>query len=59
MENILTKEFSTICKWFGDNKLAIDFREDKKSAFSFSKIKLFSKLNKTYTNYNIKQCRTA
>ena len=41
MENILTKEFSTICKWFGDNKLAIDFGEDKKVHSLFLKLSFF------------------
>ena len=29
IENVLNKEFSSLCQWFIDNKLSIHFREDK------------------------------
>ena len=29
IENVLNKEFSSLCEWFIDNKLSIHFGEDK------------------------------
>ena len=44
LERKLTKDFSNICDWFVDNKLSIQFGEDKTKSFLFStkniKIKL-------------------
>ena len=44
LERKLTKNFSNICDWFVDNKLSIQFGEDKTKSFLFStkniKIKL-------------------
>ena len=37
IENVLNKEFSSLCQWFIDNKLSIHFGEDKTKAILFSK----------------------
>ena len=36
-ENVLNKEFSSLCQWFTDNKLSIHFGEDKTKSIVFSK----------------------
>ena len=36
-KNNLSKEFSSLCQWFIDNKLSIRFREDKTKSILFSK----------------------
>ena len=38
IEDVLTTEFSTLCKWFADNKLPIHFGEDRTKCILFSKI---------------------
>ena len=37
IENVLNKEFSSLCEWFIDNKLSIHFGEDKKSNSFYEK----------------------
>ena len=46
-EDVLTKEFLTLCKGFVDNKLSIHFWEDKTKCILFSETKRSSKLNIT------------
>ena len=58
MEDVLTKELSTVCEWFVDNKLMIHFGESKTKCIFFSKTKRSSKLNITYGDHNIKLCHT-
>ena len=35
IENVLNKEFSSLCQWFIDNKLSIHFGEDKTKSILF------------------------
>ena len=37
IENVLNKEFSSLCEWFIDNKLSIHFGEDKTSNSFYEK----------------------
>ena len=37
IENVLNKEFSSLCQWFIDNKLSIHFGEEKTKSALFSK----------------------
>ena len=39
IENVLNKEFSSLCQWFIDNKLSIHFEEDKTKSILFSKMR--------------------
>ena len=41
IENVLNKEFSSLCQWFIDSKLSIHFGEDKTKSILFSKTKSF------------------
>ena len=45
IENVLNKEFSSLCEWFIDNKLSIHFGEDKTKAILFTRNKTEAKLN--------------
>ena len=54
----LTKDFSSICDWFVDNKLNIHFGEDKTKLILFSSksnLKLVEKLDIRYKEIKIKQ----
>ena len=56
IENILNKEFSSLCEWFIDNKLSIHFGKDKTKAILFTRNKTEAKLNivfKTIPSNNI------
>ena len=58
IENRLNEDFENLCDWFVDNKLSIDFCEDKtKSILSASKrrAKNIHQLNVKYKDINIKQ----
>ena len=41
IENVVNKEFSSLYKWFTDNKLSIHFGEDKTISILFSKTRGF------------------
>ena len=54
----LNKDFENVCNWFIDNKLSINFGEDKTKSNLFAskrKIKSARKLNVKYKNMTIKQ----
>ena len=54
----LNKDFSNICDWFVDNKLSINFGEDKKKSILFSSkrnLKLVEELDIRYKDIKIKQ----
>ena len=58
IEKQLNKDFENICDWFVDNKLKIQFGEDKAKSILFAskgKIKIARKLNVKYKNIKIKQ----
>ena len=40
IENVLNKEFSSLCEWFIDNKLSIHFGEDKTKTILLRETKL-------------------
>ena len=45
IENVLNKEFSSLCECFIDNKLSIHFGKDKTKAILFTRNKTEAKLN--------------
>ena len=58
IEQQLNRNFSNICDWFVDNKLSINFGEDKTKSFLFAplnKCKKLRKLNISYGLLKIKQ----
>ena len=54
-ENVLNKEFSSLCQWFIDNKLSIHFGEDKTKSILFSKMRGLSEINISFADHSIKQ----
>ena len=57
IEKQLNKDFENICDWFIDNKLSIQFGEDKTKSIIFAskrKIKSARKLSVKYKNVKIK-----
>ena len=58
IENVLNKEFSSLCQWFIDNKLSIHFGEDKTKSIPFSKTRGLSKINTSFVGHSIKQHKT-
>lgn len=56
VENVLTKEFSTLCEWFVSNKLP--YYLEKIKCVLFSKTENLSKSNITQGNHNTNQCHT-
>ena len=55
IENVLNKQFSSLCEWFIDNKLSIHFGEDKTKAILFTRNKTEAKLNICFQDHYIKQ----
>ena len=58
IENVLNKEFSSLCQWFIDNKLSIHFGEDKTKSILFSKTRDLKEINISFTSHSIKQHET-
>ena len=59
IENVLNKEFSSLCQWFIDNKLSIHFGEDKAKSILFSKATSLKEINISVAGHSIKQHETA
>ena len=59
IENVLNKEFSSLCQWFIDNKLLIHFGEDKNKSILFSKKRGLKEINISFAGHSIKQHKTA
>ena len=57
-ENVLNKEFSSLCQWFIDNKLSIHFGEDKTKSILFSKTRGLKEINISFAGHSIKQHET-
>ena len=55
IENVLNKEFSSLCEWFIDNKLSIHFGEDKTKAILFTRNKTEAKLYICFQDHSNKQ----
>ena len=55
IENVLIKEFSSLCEWFIDIKLSIHSGEDKTKAILFTRNKTEAKLNICFQDHSIKQ----
>ena len=58
IENVLNKEFSSLCQWFIDNKLSIHFGEDKTKSILFSKTRGLREINISFAGHSIKQHET-
>ena len=58
IENVLNKEFSSLCQWFVDNKLSINFGEDKTKFILFSKTRGLKEINTSSAGHSIKQHET-
>ena len=58
IENVLNKEFSSLCQWFIDNKLSIHFGEDKTKSVLFSKTRSPREINVSFAGHSIKQHET-
>ena len=58
IENVLNKEFSSLCQWFIDNKLSIHFGEDKTKSILFSKTSGLKEINISFAGHSIKQHET-
>ena len=58
IENVLNKEFSSLCQWFIDNKLSIHFREDKTKSILFSEMRDLKEINISFAGHSIKQHET-
>ena len=57
-ENVLNKEFSSLCQWFIDNKLSIHFGDDKTKSILFSKTRGLREINISFAGHSIKQYET-
>ena len=57
-ENVLNREFSSLCQWFIDNKLSIHFEEDKTKSILFSKTRGLKEINISFASHSIKQHET-
>ena len=57
-ENVLNKEFSSLCQWFIDNKLSIHFGEDKTKSVLFSKKRGLKEINISPAGCSIKKDET-
>ena len=55
IENVLNKEFSSLCERFIDNKLSIHLGEDKTKTILFTRNKTEAKLNICFQDHSIKQ----
>ena len=58
IEKQLNEDFANICDWFADNKLSINFGEDKTKSILFASKRMMKKLQKLeiiYNNIRIKQ----
>ena len=58
MEKVLNKEFSSLYKWFIDNKLSIHFEDNKTKTIFLSLMKSPQKVSISYEDYSLKQHNT-
>ena len=58
IENVLNKEFSSLCQWFINNKLSIHFAEDKTKSILFSKTRGLREINVSFAGHSIKEHET-
>ena len=57
-ENVLNKEFLSLCQWFIDKKLSIHFAEGKAKSILFSKARVLKEINISFAVHSIKQHET-
>ena len=58
IENVLNKEFSSLCQWFIGNKLSVHFGEGKTKSTLFSKTRGLKEVNMSFAGHSIKQQET-
>ena len=58
IENVLNKEFSSLCQWVIDNRQSIHFGEDKTKLILFSKTRGLRQINISFAGHSIKQNET-
>ena len=58
IENVLNKDFLSLCQWFIDNKLSIHFGEDRTKSILFSKTRDLREINISFAEYSVKQHET-
>ena len=58
IENVLNKEFSSLCQVVHKNKLSIHFGEDKAKSTLFSKTRGLKEINISFASHSIKQHKT-
>ena len=54
IQNVFNKEFSSLCRWFMDNKLSIHFGEDKTKSILFSETRGLREINISFAGHSIK-----
>ena len=58
IENVLNREFSSLCQLFIDKKLSTHFGEGKTKSILFSKKRGLKEMNISFTGHSIKQHET-
>ena len=55
IENVLNKNFSSVCEWFIDKELSVHIGEDKTKVILFTSNKSEAKLKDCFQDHSIKQ----
>ena len=58
VEDVLNKEFSSLCQWFIDNKRSIHFGDGKTKSILFSKTRGLKEIDRSFAGHSIKQHET-
>ena len=58
IENVLNKEFSSLCQWFIENEMSIPFGEDKTKSILFSEMRGLRKIGISFAGHSTKKHET-
>ena len=58
IENVLNKEFSSLCQWFIENEMLIPFGEDKTKSILFSEMRGLRKIGISFAGHSTKKHET-
>ena len=58
IENVLNKEFSSLCQWFIENGMSIPFGEDKTKSILFSEMRGLRKIGISFAGHSTKKHET-
>ena len=58
IENVLKKEFSSLCQWFIENEMSIPFGEDKTKSILFSEMRGLRKIGISFAGHSTKKHKT-